>query len=331
MINLLEVSLAVTTLLSTVNMPVKNGTFDSKFESICSIIPSWENSYYSFNSYLGTQNDFKLFDVLSGNDYKGYFVTDNNDNISTFYVGEDKLENYSLEDISPIFSSDFNLDDSFDTSYNINNISTNSVREMPVLNTNLYSSYSNSYCSTQEIINCPEYYNYPYGPVDNGCAPTTGAMLVSFYDRYTNMSNLVNGLLPLEHSDNKTDVDKLIVEMANYMKTDTNSGTSPSNEVSGLTNYFKTKGYGQYKAYYTSNYEDYSYIINTRKNPAFLRITAVDDNGGVLGGHAVLGTGTANIRDAGRFMITHYNWKDKRTGQYYVSSKYFVACIYMGK
>ena len=122
MINLLEVSLAVTTLLSTVNMPVKNGTFDSKFESICSIIPSWENSHYSFNSYLGTQNDFKLFDVLSGNNYKGYFVADNNDNISTFYVGEDKLENYSLENISPIFSSDFNLDDTFDTSYNINNI-----------------------------------------------------------------------------------------------------------------------------------------------------------------------------------------------------------------
>ncbi len=277
-----------------------------------------ETTAFTFNG-----KSYSLAYVSEDDAYKGYLILDSDNTLCTYYVGEAKPDLANLASLSPIFSSD-----DIDTTDKILH-STSTADEFhatPTLNEDLYTSHYDSYSSSQYLTSCPFYYNYSYGPVKNGCAPTTGAMLISFYDRYSSMTNLVNGLLPLEHSDNKEAVDSLIIEVADYMKTDTTNGATLSNEMSGLNQYFSDAGYSNYRAYYLDTFAEYVSFINTKKSPCFLRVKTENNVG-----HAVLGIGVANLRYSGNFMITHYDWKTSNTGDYYVNESKFVGFIYMGE
>lgn len=283
------------------------------------------------NDFHYSGNKYSLYEMTNvDGDYEGYFIADKTDTVISAYKGQERPNLNEPESLSPIFTS-LTGDSSECSDYSVLAVSNDDPMsyETPQLNVDLYTSHYDSFSSAQYLTNCPTYYNYSYGPVDNGCAPTAGTMLVSFYDRYSNLTNLIDGLLPLEHSDNKKAVDKVIVEMAKYMKTSTEDGTSRANELLGLTSYFADKGYSNYKARCSTTFNDYATLINSKKNPAMLSITCIDSNGKEKG-HAVLGIGVANVRYSGNFMITHYDWYKENEGDYYVSSKYFRAVIYMG-
>lgn len=305
-------------------------SFENKVNSICKSVgklKNYSNCQFAFQ-ISNLKSMYNVYYLIEDNQYLGYLIVDNNDNIERVYTGDYKpTMNDEIEGLSPIFSKDVDKVDIKDSKLS----ATSNYPKTPTLNTNLYSSHYDSFSSYQLLSNCPTYYNYSYGPIKNGCAPTTGAMLVSFYDRYVNeLNNLIYGLLPLKHEDNKLGVDSLIKTKASYMKTDPEKGTYWENEISGLTNYFAYRGYSKYKAYHTTDFNDYAYVINGAKNVAFLRITAVNGYGITLGGHAVV-FGIANVRYSGNYMITHYNWKGEREGDYYVPQKYFVGCIYIGE
>lgn len=321
----------LTTMASTAGISNNTVTLDKKISAIIGEIEELKDSNFTFYKKFNNSNGvYNVYSFSKNSENTGYLITNSKNEILSFYVGNSSLENKELSDLSPLFSENNIIDDFGNDEVSV--ISTFDP-DMPTLNVDLYDSYSGTGCSIQEIQDCPFYYNYSYGPVQNGCAPTVGAMLVSFYDRYSSMSNLVTGLLPLNHEDDKDAVDALITELASssYMNTNTLSGTTLSGEINGLTNYFMDKGYSSYKAKYTSDYDNYSYIINTKKQPAFLSIELVDNNDNVTGYHAVLGVGTSNIQYSGSYMITHYDWYNENTGNYYVKTDYFRRCIYIGK
>lgn len=304
-----------------------NNFLDTKFENTSKIINSWKNSNYKYIFKFKNNNEyFNLFKVKENNELKGYFILNEIGELETFYSGNCDNINFSdLTTLSPIFSSGVELEE--ESNDNINLIDSSTYFVPPVLNVDLYKTSFSSYHSEQLITGCPFYYNYSYGPVDNGCSPTTAAMLISFYDRYSELDNLLDKELPLNHEDDKENVDKLIIELANLMGTNKfRDGTSTTQIMSGYAQYLSNKGYYGFQPRLVSLYDDYSYIINTYKNPAHLNIHTANSNEG----HSVLGVGTANVKGSGRFMVTHYDWYNKNTGDYYVSEKYFNECIYIG-
>ena len=181
---------------------------------------------------------------------------------------------------------------------------------------------SSSYYSEVKVLNTPEYFNYDYGPIVDGCAPTSGAMLVSFYDNSV-LPNLSSVTLPMQHSTNKTVVDDLIISLASYMGTNQNgtSGTTNINAQNGIQSYFRSKGYYNCYASISTSYPEYSTVILSR-NPVML---IINNNPGY---HMVLGIGFSNVRYVGTMLITRYNWTS-RTGEYQVNASLFNQFIYM--
>ncbi len=305
------------------------------FKEVAKELVKSEKSDYSFvNNFYFSGNQYSVYQLTDGDgNYSGHFVTDSEQKVLSAYKGTEYPDVDDLESLSPIFAKGteaIGIDDSYVNINAVSDTSSSTIHDTPELNVDLYTSHYDSFSSYQYLTDCPSYYNYSYGPVEQGCAPTSATMLISFYDRYSNMTNLIDGLLPLEHSDNKKAVDKVIVEMAKYMKTSTKSGTTRANQVSGLTNYLADKGYSNYCAYYLTTFNEYAQVINSKHNPAMLSIKCIEDDGSDAGGHSVLGIGTANVRYSGNFMITHYDWYNERTGDYYVASQYFEASIYIG-
>lgn len=280
-------------------------------------------------SFQYENSAFSLYNIYDQEEYAGYVIIDDQENIVTFYQGPSLPDMEHPESLSPVFNHESVPEIEATMSFTASTNTT--IRNTPSLNQNLFSSHYDSFSSSNYLIDCPSYYTASYGPVENGCGPTTGAMLVSFFDRYTDMTNLVSGLLPLEHSDNKAAVDELIITLADYMNTDSVNGTYYWDAMDGLTAYFDDRGYSQFGAFYLDNYADYSTLIISHHNPAYLRIRCINDNGEDIGRHAVLGIGVATLRYFGNFMITHYDWYGERTGNYYVSEDYFVGAIYMGE
>lgn len=321
------IALFTLTVNTAQNNAEKCDFLETKFNDTKKVIESWNNSNFNYSFKIKhNEKYFNVFKVKEYNEIKGHFVLNENGDLESFYVGDTSKIDYSKESmISPIFAkdNDYNIKD--DEILPINN---NFTPIPPVLNVDLYKTSSSSFHSEQLITDCPYYYNEPNGPVINGCSPTTAAMLLSFYDRYSELDNLLDEELPLNHEENRTRVDNFIKELAVLMGTNTIvPGTTVQQIVSGYNKYLLSKGYFGYQASVSYNYDDYSYFINTLKNPAHLCIYTDDTKDNL---HSVLGVGTATLKDSGRFMVTHYAVEDNKRGNYYVSEKYFLRFYYLG-
>lgn len=279
------------------------------------------------NQFALNNKNFKVFTIEKNKQNKGFFIVKDG-TLESFYIGDfDESELNNLENLSPIFSRDVSpIMSEITTTANINSSSSFIPITLTIDN---YQYTSMSTIRSQIINNCPFYYNYPYGPVDGGCVPTSGAMLLSFYDRYSILTNLIDGTLPLNHEDNKTAVDSLINQLAVLMNT-TKTGTDINNEKSGLRQYIKQRGYNNTYTLSHTTFKDYENFINSWHQPTLLGVISVSSN--KASAHAVLGVGSAQINNGTNlesYMITHYNVKNSFTGDYYVKSNYFDDSIFL--
>ena len=296
---------------------------------------------------------FKLYN--SDNIYEGYIVIDEDLSVQSMYFGEDELvitnDNKYIVDYNFVTYEEYAsaLKEKEETERNsepiikhryIKKKNLNITEAFPCERSDLKIWELSSYHFREVLTQVPEYYNSPYGPVDNGCAPTAGAMLIAYYDMHSNLSNLVDGEMPLMHGDNKQKVDDLIIKLASkdYMRTNlekkiidgeekTVYGTTQENIVSGLTKYLNDRGYGNYIARIINreiDYEDLSYFIGKRSNPFLLRSIKYNENKKnekkeeeKYDGHRVLCHGYSRIRFSGDFAITKFNHRSKK-GDYYL-------------
>ncbi len=313
-------SLVVSLGFMTQNIQLPNANM--VFNSIAQQISSWQNSNYELNNtFVLNDKEYLVYKVDKNKDNSGYFIMNNNKLVS-FYVGNFKSEKLNkIELLSPIF----NTDDTYTIENNRRNLASESTASYipPTLITDNYQYTSMSNYRAQIINNCPFYYNYPYGPIYKGCVPTSGAMLICFYDRYTNLTNLINGTLPLNHEDNKELIDNFINLLAILMETKS-TGTDIDGEKNSLNTYFKAMGYSQYQAYQNYSFNEYENFITNYHQPTLLGIKTINNTG-----HAVLGVGSAEIQNSGSFMITHYDDRYSCTGDYYVAKEYFLDSVYM--
>lgn len=172
--------------------------------------------------------------------------------------------------------------------------------------------------------NVPEYYSEV---ITDGCAPTAGAMLLSFYDRYSSYTSLYSGFLPLKHDDDQQAVDDFIKTVAAYMKTNLSGrGTTRANERSGLQAYLNNHSCTGHSVNVGNSFSDYVSYYTYSNNPAFISISR----------HAILGIGYASIRQyysdgsqgISQFMVTHYDWRS-RAGDYYVPANQLEQFLYI--
>lgn len=205
-----------------------------------------------------------------------------------------------------------------------------------------FSSYYNSYYSEIKVEETPEYFNYSFGPVNNGCMPTSGAMLTSFFDRVA-LPGLIEGSLSLSHYDEYDnpveEVDDHIISMADYMNTCddiegdlTNpincNGTSFTSAGTGLNAFFSDNGYSLYDAHDSEDLAVYSALIQ-EANPVLLGLYDEVENGEDFS-HAVLGIGESHPYGSEPQFIVRYNWTS-RGGEYHVSQDLFHSFIYMSQ
>ncbi len=302
-----------------------NITRRNNFDNLLKSIPYWENSNYCECYTFNFKNSaYKVYEVTKNDNFKGFFILNENNKLETFYVGDDRPANYTdLASLSPLFSNSGTI---YENSYETNetSLSSYSFHSTPELNCNLFQSYYNSNYSENIVTGCPTYFN----PNDYFCAPTAGAMLMSFYDRYSNLTNLVNGLLPLEQDENNVAVNQLINELAIIMNT-TEDGTIWQWQQYGLNLYLENKGY-EYQSFKLTNYLSYSSFNSSCKQPTLLNIAFNNDSENEVIQHAVLGIGVASVRNSGDFIVSHYGERDYKLGNYYIPSDYFVNAFYIG-
>lgn len=310
--------------LNTSNNLITNENPNLKYQFLKESISSWSDAECSLDfSFDYNDEKYLLYTMKKGNDLKGYFLANSKSKIETIYVGNQKNDDYSnLSDISPLFSKgEYCENQNNKNSYNINEISEYSFLKVPQLNTKLYKTESTSFSSEQIIKDCPTYFN----PTNYMCTPTAAAMLISFYDRYSSLTNLVDGLLPLNHNENKSKVNELIDELSSFMGTTSGHGTYLYEREDGINMFLSSRGYKSYKVDTLTNYDLYSTLINTYNQPAIVGIEYGKVN------HSVLGIGTANIRYSGNYLICHYGESQKNLGDYYLPSDYFVNATYIGR
>ena len=278
------------------------------------------NEKFSFNfEYCG--KDYQIQYNYNDSKYIGFNLVDSNGEILTIYEGEffpTKEDDISY--FSPIFSDDNCLIEGIEE---INRVKRDIVYSLPYVSEEYYSVVYDSYSTYYLIKNCPFYYSDIFDGVENFCVPTSAAMLISFYDRNTDMTNLIDGLLPLNHYDDRSRVDNLIFKLADLMGWNS-SGVYIGFMIYGLNMYFIDAGYN-YTAYSTSDFMDYKEIISTFRNPAIVWLK----NPGERIFHAVLGVGRSNIYNSGQFIATHYNISNNNLGTYYVNSSLMFSATYM--
>ncbi len=332
------------------------------FNSLSSFKEEWSEA--SIEETIKLRGDFDaergyLYRVYDNEQQKGYIVVTHLNNkiqvTEATFTGKDPIienhkKNYYIAPFGFYTKDEYNK---IISSLNeiINPDSNDNVTEIPILRdiwpwTNpldekylvpipddLYYTFSGSFHTEQKILETPEYFNFSYGPVNNGCGPTTAAMLTSFFDRIA-LPNLVAGTLPLQHSDNKLAVDNHIILMADYLNTCNDmegdltdgancTGTYYNDAKSGLNQYFGDRGYSEYDAYYNTNLSDYSKVISAG-NPVYLRLSTTG------GGHAVLGIGQGSAYPGDNFLIVRYNWTT-RDGEYWVAQDEFNGFVYLSR
>lgn len=174
-----------------------------------------------------------------------------------------------------------------------------------------YSSYSTSTSAKFYIENTPDYHNYSYGPISNGCLPTSAAMLIAYYDNemyntFTDIEGPFAAQFPLDHADDPDLVDELIIEMSDYTG---NCAHYPTGEIiyphfichmvtgnqtiAGITNFLDDANHDEWVAIadqFDTSVGQYQQLINLG-NPSIIIIEnhPIYNPGGI--GHAVLGMG----------------------------------------
>lgn len=296
------------------------------FNDIIHSIPYWENSIYSkCNSFYFNNFKYEVYEITKNNDFKGYFIANENNKIETFYIGEDRPDDYSnLSSLSPLFAPG---DKTYKTQSDAIETTTlnYSFYTTPVVTTDLFQSYYNSNYSENIVTGCPTYFS----PNDYFCAPTAATMLISFFDRYSNLTNLIDGLLPLEHEENNTSINQLINQFASLMETTEENGSFWPMQQLALNQYISSKGY-QYSAYRLTDYLSYSAFNSSCRQPAQISIEFIDSDGDTIN-HSVLGIGVASVRNSGNYIVSHYGIRDKKLGNYYIPADYFVRAFYIGE
>lgn len=160
---------------------------------------------------------------------------------------------------------------------------------------NLIYTYSSTYLSEVKLKDVPNYMNTQfYNSSKNnyyGCTPTTAVMYFSYIDRNgVNCQNLIEGVLPISHNNDKKAVDNFIYNLGiNYFETTIN-GTYWSMIPKGYTNYLKARGFGDYKAYKWSSseirFDNIANILKETGNP--IDVDLAKD-------HSVLAVGTRSL------------------------------------
>lgn len=306
----------LTSLLSPMN---RSAVETNAVSNVRAMIPSWENSSISF-AYSFSKDDvvYQLYSVSTKGKNEGYAVL-KDDKVVLAHEGNDFPSVSEMETCPLISSTNHNYTDSISLQASSSKFASYSYICNP---TSLVFSSTSSQAVSSYLKDVPEYFNE-----GNNCAPTTAAMLFSFYDRYSKFTTLYDGLLPLNHDDDKTAVDAFIDTMKVYLKT-IEIGSYPQEIQIGLKEYFDRHCSHNFKLTYSKNYADYIDYYNYSKNPAFI----------ILKGHAVLGIGHASIRQyhsdgsqgIGEFMITHYDWRS-RSGNYLVAKEEFSQFYYFYK
>lgn len=307
---------------NTTNYSLNTVNPNLMYKSLKESIALWNDTNCSLDfSFNYKDNNYKLYSLEKENYYKGYFVVNSLGKVVTIYVGEKRIEDYSnLSSISPLFSEGESYLQEQSNSNIVSTVSNQTLLIPPTLNVDIYASSYSSFNSEQLLKDCPTYFN-PNGYM---CSPTAGAMLISFYDRYSNLNNLYDGLLDLDQGQDNLRVQQLIHLLAVYMGT-ISSGTTPSGRENGLTNYLKDKGYSSYRADTVEDYTLYSTLINKYNVPSIVRV----EFDSVI--HAVLGIGTASIKDVGNYFICHYGEYNHNLGDYYLPKSYFKGATYIGR
>lgn len=191
-----------------------------------------------------------------------------------------------------------------------------------------FASYSMSTSAKFYINSIPDYHNYPYGPISNGCIPTSAAMLIAYYDNeeYNDFTEIEGPEwsqdFPLDHADNRDLVDELIIEMSDYLGNciDYSTGLSlehcechpiPSSTASaGISNFLDDAGHDEWDAisgYFDTSTSQYQQLINLG-NPSIISIKnhPIYNPAGVC--HAVLGMGYYYIYMSQPGAIVHDDW-----------------------
>ena len=279
------------------------------FKNVRGLIPEWISSDFTLTySFQKESITFQLFSVKQNCKTLGYFIL-NGSVVSLVYKSNHIPEKDEIGEI-PLLSAGNNANSISIYSSQDNQPSFSSFSYI-CKPSSLVVSDSSSQSFAVYLENVPEYYNEA---VKNGCSPTTGAMLISFYDRYSQYTDLYKGLLPLKHDDNPVSVNAFIKIMASYMKTD-EEGTYSNLAVSGLNRYFNDHGCQGFKISTNNTFDDYLNYFRCSNNPVFVNIA----------GHSILGIGYAQLRTyypngsqgISNYMITHYDWRSIQ-GSYYV-------------
>ncbi len=258
----------------------------------------------------GTESLYYLY--TAENKYEGYYLLNSNNIITTIYNGSYKPN--CAKDLSYLPDRVLEREEKSRT---IHSTAKTSVISNKLLcnPTYLFKSEIYSQSSQRYIMNCPEYFNDVPGYYNMACAAVSGAMMVSFNDRYSSY-DLVNGLLPLNQEDNETAVHNLAKELISEMKTSPTGATSLLNEQQGLKNYLNKHNGSSIRVNSNSGFEAYQDWILSSSNPALVNFLRNDEQMG----HAVLGIGFASIRNGNsrqNYYIVHYNSPDhSKKGNY---------------
>lgn len=193
---------------------------------------------------------------------------------------------------------------------------------VPDLSSNV-SSYYISMVSKVWIENVPSYLNGLDG-IYGSCAPTSGAMLIAYYDNelWNNLSTLegiwAGQYFPLFHEDDEDLVNDLIFVMADYFRTcidmdgDLSSsancvGSSPVEIAYGLSRYLDLHWHPAFEGilrYFSTDYDDYTSLI-LLGNPAIVNMFYHP----TYGNHSVLAMGFYNAYMSPSGIIIYDNWE----------------------
>lgn len=188
--------------------------------------------------------------------------------------------------------------------------------------------------TTKRVINnVPDYHNWSYGPINNGCIPSSMANLIAYYDneQWNNLSTLegtdwqhpysgywIKYYFPMNHSDDKSLVDDLIIDLAMESGNciDLSDGsTLPYSNCHGVTEYetvialnniLDDANIDAFSMFddVASNINDITNIIS-RGHPIIL---IAENYQGQTGRHAVTGVGYVTYNSNVLGFLVHDDW-----------------------
>ena len=253
--------------------------------------------------------------------YVGYYLLNSENTITALYHGTDIPKGF--DDLPDLLTKPTIKREETISNFSVA-ATTTKVNQKKLLcyPSSLFKSEVYSQSALRYISQCPEYFNDVQGYENRACSAVSAAMLISFYDRYSNF-DLVSGLLPLKQDDNISGVHKLVKELIVDRHTSPENGTTFSNELSGLRTYLDNHNGSSIKIETATGFSSYQDWILNSCNPVLASFAWVDDNGKTQG-HAVLGTGFATIRNGSsteNYYRVHFDSSTHSdTGEYVLSN-----------